>query len=39
MTLEAISALARTGESDTLEFKAMTRTRREAAMTRCAFLK
>ena len=33
-----ISALAAAGESETLEFKATTGARREAAMTVCAFL-
>ena len=38
MTLEQIVALAASGESETLEFKATTGRRREAAMTVCAFL-
>ncbi len=38
MTLDQIKALAASGESETLEFKATTGTRREAAMTVCAFL-
>ena len=38
MTPEYIAALAASGESETLEFKATTGTRREAAMTVCAFL-
>ena len=38
MTLDRISALARTGESETLEFKETTGTRREAARTVCSFL-
>ncbi len=38
MTLEHIAALTATGESETLEFKETTGTRREAAMTVCAFL-
>lgn len=38
MTLDQISALAQTGESETLEFKATTGTRREAAKTACAML-
>ncbi len=38
MTIERIVALAAPGESETLEFKATTGTRREAAMTVCAFL-
>ena len=33
-----MSALAASGESETLELKATTGTRREAAMTVCAFL-
>ena len=33
-----ITTLAATGESETLEFKETTGTRREAAMTVCAFL-
>ncbi len=36
--LDRIAALAASGESETLEFKATTGTRREAAMTICAFL-
>ena len=35
---DLISALATSGESETLEFKATTGTRREATMTVCAFL-
>ena len=38
MNIEQIAALAVSGESETLEFKATTGTRREAAMTVCAFL-
>jgi ATP-dependent DNA helicase RecG len=38
MTLEQIRNSAASGESETLEFKATTGTRREAAMTVCAFL-
>ena len=38
MTLDHITTLAATGESETLEFKETTGTRREAAMTVCAFL-
>ena len=38
MTPEYIASLAASGESETLEFKATTGTRREAAMTVCAFL-
>ena len=38
MTLEQISALAVAGESETLEFKGTTGTRREAASTVCAML-
>ena len=38
MTLEYIAALTATGESETLKFKETTGTRREAAMTVCAFL-
>ena len=38
MTTDHITALAASGESETLEFKATTGTRREAAMTVCAFL-
>ncbi|MYA23690.1 MAG: AAA family ATPase [Gemmatimonadetes bacterium] len=38
MTLDQISALAQIGESETLEFKATTGTRREAAQTACAML-
>ena len=38
MTLEQISALAVAGESETLEFKSTTGTRREAASTVCAML-
>ncbi len=37
MTLEQLAALAASGESETLEFKETTRTRREAAKTVCAF--
>ena len=36
--LDQIAALAATGESETLEFKETTGTRREATMTVCAFL-
>ena len=38
MTLEHITALAASGESETLELKETTGTRREAAMSVCAFL-
>ena len=38
MTRETITTLAASGESETLEFKASTGTRREATMTVCAFL-
>ena len=38
MTREIISTLAASGESETLEFKETTGTRREATMTVCAFL-
>ncbi len=38
MTFDEIPALAQTGESETLEFKATTGTRREAASTICAML-
>ena len=38
MTPGQVSALAATGESEMLEFKETTGTRREAAMTVCAFL-
>ena len=38
MTLEIITTLAAAGESETLEFKETTGTRREAAITVCAFL-
>ena len=38
MTISRITALATTGESETLEFKETTGTRREATMTVCAFL-
>ena len=38
MTLDQVVSLATSGESETLEFKATTGTRREAAMTVCAFL-
>ena len=38
MTTDQLTALAASGESETLEFKATTGTRREAAMTVCAFL-
>ncbi len=38
MTPDQIATLAALGESETLEFKATTGTRREAAMTVCAFL-
>ena len=38
MTLDEISALAQTGESETLEFKRTTGTRREATRTICAML-
>ena len=38
MTLDRIAALAASGESETLEYKATTGTRREATRTLCAFL-
>lgn len=38
MTIDQIAALTTTGESETLEFKETTGTRREAARTVCAFL-
>ena len=38
MTLDYITTLTNSGESETLEFKETTGTRREAAMTVCAFL-
>ena len=38
MTLEIITTLAASGESEALEFKETTGTRREATMTVCAFL-
>ena len=38
MTLQQVTALAASGESETLEFKETTRTRREATRTVCAFL-
>ena len=38
MNTERIAALAASGESETLEFKETTGTRREATMTVCAFL-
>ncbi|MDE0684546.1 MAG: putative DNA binding domain-containing protein [Candidatus Poribacteria bacterium] len=38
MPLDEISALVQTGESETLEFKSTTGTRREAARTICAML-
>ena len=38
MNIERIAALAASGESETLELKETTGTRREAAMTVCAFL-
>ncbi len=38
MTPDRITALAALGEAETLEFKTTTGTRREAAMTVCAFL-
>ena len=38
MTLQQLTALAASGESETLEFKETTGTRRRAAMTVCAFL-
>ena len=38
MTLDVISALVQTGESETLEFKSTTGTRREAVRTICAML-
>ena len=38
MTTGQMADLAASGESETLEFKATTGARREAAMTVCAFL-
>ena len=38
MTPDQIASLAASGEAETLEFKTTTGTRREAAMTVCAFL-
>ncbi len=38
MTPDEIATLAASGESETLEFKTTTGTRREAAITVCAFL-
>ena len=38
MDIDQMTALAASGESETLEFKETTGTRREAAMTVCAFL-
>ena len=38
MTLHRITSLAASGESETLEFKITTGTRREAALTMCPFL-
>ena len=38
MTLQQVTALAASGESEKLEFKTSTGTRREATMTICAFL-
>lgn len=38
MTLDQMKTLAASGESETLEFKETTGTRREAAITVCAFL-
>ena len=38
MKLDYITTLTNSGESETLEFKATTGTRREAAMNVCAFL-
>ena len=38
MTIDQIAALTASGESEMLEFKETTGTRREAAMTMCAFL-
>ena len=38
MTLQQVTALAASGESETLEFKETTGTRREATRTVCAFL-
>lgn len=38
MNIERIAALAASGESETMEFKVTTGTRREATMTVCAFL-
>ena len=38
MTLEQTKSLAQTDESETLEFKSTTGTRREAAQTVCAML-
>ena len=38
MAASPVTALAASGESETLEFKETTGTRREAAMAVCAFL-
>ena len=38
MTLEQLTVLAESGESETLEFKTTTGVRREAARATCAFL-
>ena len=38
MRVAHLTTLTTSGESETLEFKATTRTRREAAMSACAFL-
>ena len=38
MTLDRIKALAKAGESETVEFKSTTRRRREATQTLCALL-
>lgn len=38
MNIDYITALAASGESETLEFKETTGTHSEAAMTVCAFL-
>ena len=38
MIIDQLAALAASGESETLEFKETTGTRREATMTVCAFL-
>ena len=38
MGIDQIAALVTSGESETIEFKETTGTRREATMTACAFL-